>query len=170
MAETVEQRPSVLAQSTNYCAHQRTTAAILDGRYAEEVNVIAAPVEVYHPAFAGFVEEAFDEHVRLPEDVVTATARCMAATSQIVTPEGQRSSVTLQLLSELLSMELVPRSSKKRTSPDHAVLCDGIFTPSGTAMLAIVEEKAELGSSGEGSVQGSFSYREHWLQQEVSIR
>ncbi|RPD77102.1 hypothetical protein L226DRAFT_459785 [Lentinus tigrinus ALCF2SS1-7] len=34
--------------------------------------------------------------------------------------------------------------------------------PFGVAGLAIVEEKAELGFGGDGSVQGSFSYAQHW--------
>ncbi|EKM50342.1 uncharacterized protein PHACADRAFT_264967 [Phanerochaete carnosa HHB-10118-sp] len=148
-------------QPINYRAHQLTPCAILDGRRASSQTCICPPIELFHESFAQFRAIAFDDTHQPPEGVIVSTLELMKNASAIATSEAARSGSTRKMLGKLLNLPAVQTVDRNKNSPDHVMICS-CRQLSGTAALAIIEEKAELGTSGEGSVQGSFSYMSHW--------
>ncbi|RPD56942.1 hypothetical protein L226DRAFT_615287 [Lentinus tigrinus ALCF2SS1-7] len=139
--------PSRNCQPNHYHEHQSGENPILDGRYGNKHTTIAPPVEDFHYAFAQFKAECHDEQTPLPEEFVRRIGELMDTVSQIkVDDELGRQANTRSLLSNILSATF------------------GQVVNS-LAALAILEEKDELGTSGDGSVQGSFSYLQHWMDQ-----
>ena len=159
--------PSVSSQPRNYKKHQGGDAPILDGRYDTIPTSAAVPVEVFHPAFAHFLALARDDTFQPPDDVVWLTKDFIHSTSQIVAAESPRQMTTRGMLSQLLGYPAIQTVQLNKSSADHMMpySCRGDVL--GTAALAIIEEKPELGTSGEGSVQGSFSFIQHWNDQRV---
>ena len=159
--------PSVSSQPRNYKKHQGGDVPILDGRYDTLPTSAAVPVEVFHPAFAHFLALARDDTFQPPDDVVRLTADFIHSTSQIVVTESPRQMTTRGMLSKLLGYPAIQAVQLNKSSADHMMpySCRGEVL--GTAALAIIEEKPELGTSGEGSVQGSFSFIQHWNDQRV---
>ena len=159
--------PSVSSQPRNYKKHQGGDAPILDGRYDTIPTSAAVPVEVFHPAFAHFLALARDDTFQPPDDVVWLTKDFIHSTSQIVAAESPRQMTTRGMLSQLLEYPAIQTVQLNKSSADHMMpySCRGDVL--GTAALAIIEEKPELGTSGEGSVQGSFSFIQHWNDQRV---
>ncbi|PCH37406.1 hypothetical protein WOLCODRAFT_84409 [Wolfiporia cocos MD-104 SS10] len=146
----------------NYHTHQSGIFAILDGRYGDSPNTIAPPVEIYHPVFASFVAEDRDDTLGLPTDFVQKVAKLLRTVSQIATIERSREATTRSLLSDLLNLTIVQMVNRNSTSADYIVTYHRGSQPLGAAAIAIVEEKDELGSSGDASVQGSLAFIEHW--------
>ncbi|KAI0752049.1 hypothetical protein C8Q74DRAFT_1308285 [Fomes fomentarius] len=153
--------PSVSAQPPHYFTRQSSDAPILDGRYASSILGVAAPVEVSHPAFATFLGCANDASLSVPDDVVKTTAQFMLCQSQIATAEKLRRD-TRKHLKKLVGYSVGQKLNWYGTSSDHIMTLALEVEPYEQASLALIEEKAELGTSGEGSVQGSFSYYEYW--------
>ncbi|KAH9967790.1 hypothetical protein BGW80DRAFT_678631 [Lactifluus volemus] len=157
--------PSVSSQPRNYKKHQGGDVPILDGRYDTFPTSAAVPVEVFHPAFAHFLALARDDTFQPQDDVVQLTADFIHSTSQIVATESPRQMTTRGMLSKLLGYPAIQTVQLNKSSADHMMpySCRGEVL--GTAALAIIEEKPELGTSGDGSVQGSFSFIQHWNDQ-----
>ncbi|PCH34829.1 hypothetical protein WOLCODRAFT_165848 [Wolfiporia cocos MD-104 SS10] len=154
--------PSANCNPANYYTHQNGIFAILDGRYGDSPNTIAPPVEIYHPVFASFVAEDRYDALDLPTDFVQKVAKLLRTVSQIATIEKSRQATTRSLLSDLLNLTIVQMVNRNSTSADYIVTYHRGSQPLGAAAIAIIEEKSELGSSGDASVQGSFSFIEHW--------
>ncbi len=93
----------------------------------------------------------------------------MDAVSKIETDEVPRRATTRSLLSNLLSASFGQLVNSDKMSTDHLHSYIRARPPLGLAGVAIVEEKAELGFSGDGSVQGSFSYSQHWLDGDRAV-
>ncbi|KAG7440622.1 uncharacterized protein BT62DRAFT_937879 [Guyanagaster necrorhizus] len=72
--------------------------------------------------------------------------KLMRTASQISTDEFEREDPTKNILSQLLN-----------------------HPPPAVAAGVICEEKEELGWSGEGSIQGSFSYAQYWTQKDAQV-
>ena len=155
--------PSQNCRPPDYYRYQDGPTPILDGRYANHPNTIALPVEDFHSAFACFVAQHKVERLQPPEEFVRKCCQYMDATSKIGTDEKRRESDTRQLLSNLLSATFTQLVNEDRTSANHTMVYSRDKAPLGLAALAIVEEKTELGTGGDGSVQGSFTYTQHWL-------
>ncbi|RDX41429.1 hypothetical protein OH76DRAFT_1449674 [Lentinus brumalis] len=155
--------PSRNCQPKHYYDYQCGTFPILDGRYGSRPTTIAPPVEDFHYAFAQFKAECRDEQIQPPEEFVRQVVELMDAVSKIKTDEVPRQATTRSLLSNLLSASFGQLVNSNKTSADHVHSYSRERPPLGLAGVAIVEEKAELGSSGDGSVQGSFSYSQHWM-------
>ena len=81
--------------------------------------------------------------------------------------KSPRQMTTRGMLGKLLEYPAIQTVQLNKSSADHMMpySCKGDVL--GTAALAIIEEKPELGTSGEGSVQGSFSFIQHWNDQKV---
>ncbi|KIY73275.1 hypothetical protein CYLTODRAFT_440083 [Cylindrobasidium torrendii FP15055 ss-10] len=156
--------PSLSAQPRNYIAFQNGTTPITDGRYGKSVNDPGIPVELFHPAFAEFRSVANDNTQQPPLDLIELTLDFMRGVARISTDEASRQGFTRRMLAEIISVGVVQTVNSNKSSADHIVL----NMTHGAAALAVIEEKPELGHSGEGSVQGSFSYLQHWsdVQQE----
>lgn len=156
--------PSTSALPVNYAqAQQDEGRYIVDGRYAKACPLRAAlPVELFHPVFAQFVTGMADEQLQVPEDVVKDTAKLMLHLSQIAVKEKQRED-TCDDLSDILDCDITQTVDRNRTCSDHIIIYNRPSHPKDQIALAIIEEKAELGSGGsDPSVQGSFSYEAHW--------
>ena len=154
--------PCVSARSRNYRHNQDGQLPILDGRYGGNGPLpVAPPIEVFHPAFASFVADLADHNMQVPADVVTTTANFMRSLSEIAVSEGSRTD-TRSALTDLLAA-VVQQTVNHKSSTDHIIVFNRTSAPYQQAVLAVVEEKGELGSGLDPSVQGSFSYIEHWI-------
>jgi hypothetical protein len=160
LSESRKATPSVASKPLNYREFQNGLAPILDGRYGTTQNPVALPVEIHHSAFAYFSALARDTERELPNDIIGLTVQLTDVSSQIVTTEVERQSTTRDLLSKILQFPIIQTEHQNRNSPDHAAIYS--HTGIGTAAICIFEEKAELGTSGDPSTQGSFSYLQHW--------
>ncbi len=161
--------PSLSAQPPHYFTRQSSDAPILDGRYASSLLGVAAPVEVSHPAFATFLGCVNDASLSVPDDIVKTTAQFMLGQSQIATAERLRTD-TRKHLRKLVGYSARQNVNWNGTGSDQIITLGLKVEPYGQASLALVEEKAELGTSGEGSVQGSFSYYEYWNDDDSKVR
>ncbi|KAJ8482566.1 hypothetical protein ONZ51_g5275 [Trametes cubensis] len=158
--------PSRNCQPKQYYEHQCGDNPILDGRYGSKPTTVAPPVEDFHYAFAQFKAQCSDEQLPVPEEFVRKVDEVTIAVSKIkVDGELSPEANTRSLLSNLFSATFGQLDNSTKTSADNVYSYSRVRQPLGLAALAIVEEKAELGSSGDGSVQGSFSYMQHWLDQ-----
>ncbi|KAI0720807.1 hypothetical protein C8T65DRAFT_735744 [Cerioporus squamosus] len=155
--------PSHNCKPPNYRKYQLGPTPILDGRYADTPNTIAPPVENFHYAFASFVAEYRDERTQPPEEFVRKVGKLMGAVSTIATNEICRESDTRGLLCGLLYATFGELLNSNRRSVDHILSYRREGPSLGLAALAIIEDsELELGTSDDGSVQGSFSYIQHW--------
>ena len=163
--------PSQNCRPSNYRRNQLSpVTAILDGRYADTPITIAPPVEDFHYVFASFVAESRNENMQPPDDFVREVSAVMDAVAQIGMDELPRQTDTRTLLSRLLSVTFGQPANSNRTSADHILTFSRDSPPLGRAALAIVEETFEPGSSHDGSVQGSFSYVQHWTDPSQKVR
>ncbi|GJJ15115.1 hypothetical protein Clacol_009390 [Clathrus columnatus] len=157
--------PSVNAKSANYRAFQDRKIPIHDGRYGKRKRFTLAPlVELYHPVFAEFKSNISDESLRIPQDIVQQTAKMMVNTSQIQHKEFLRTKPTRLLMAELMYHGLAQSVNFNKSAPDHIALSIRLQPPAEASAVAIIEEKSELGSSGDASVQCAFSYTQFWSQ------
>ncbi len=161
--------PSQNCKPKTYFKIQCGDFPILDGRYGDKPTTIAPPVEDFHYAFAQFRAELRDEQLQPPEEFVRQVAALMDHVSQIQTDEVRRQTTTRSLLSNILSATFAQLVNSNKTSADHIHSFSRVSPPLGIAGLAIVEEKAELGAGGDGSVQGCFSYIQHWMNESQMV-
>ncbi|KAF5340859.1 hypothetical protein D9757_014810 [Collybiopsis confluens] len=140
--------PSVSAQPTNYYQYQTRPTALVDGRYSNDASkVAAAPIEFFHPVFAAFLGYLKDNE-RIDPELLRNTHEMMHSASQIATAEHQRERKTQAHLAKILNKGVGQISVYNKGTPDHSVTftCEGF--PLGVALLAALEEKGELGTSG----------------------
>ncbi|KAI0073420.1 hypothetical protein K474DRAFT_1686212 [Panus rudis PR-1116 ss-1] len=164
-----EHTPSKGAAPKQYREIQDGDSPLLDRRYATRRTPVAAPIEAYHPVFAYFLAEYAREDLDPPSEIVSHTMKLMDSASQIATREAQRAESTRDALSDLLRHPVVQTVNPNLTSSDHMLLYMRQEDPRGSAAMIIIEEKYELGQSGEGCVQGSLSYHAHWIQDRGSL-
>ncbi len=150
----------------HYYEHQSATP-ILDGRYGGTPNTFALPVEDFQWVFASFAAELRDETLALSENLVRAVGHLMRDVSRLhISDERGREPETRYIVHELLSStfrKLLGGHPSNTQSDNRLVWTYGRKEhPVGSAPLAIVEEKAKLGFGGDGAVQGSFAYAQHW--------
>ncbi|KAI0071281.1 hypothetical protein K474DRAFT_1669143 [Panus rudis PR-1116 ss-1] len=162
--KTPEFTPSKGATPTAYRLIQNGECPLLDRRYASQLLPIAAPIEIYHPVFPYFLAEIAREDLTPPSDFVSSTMAFMKSVSQIATRESERAGNTREALYKLLGQPIGQTVNPDRSSADHCIGLQCRGEPSGLAGLVFVEEKFEMGQSGEGCVQGSLSYHAHWRQ------
>ncbi|EIW58870.1 uncharacterized protein TRAVEDRAFT_37662 [Trametes versicolor FP-101664 SS1] len=159
--------PSKNAQPRQYREYQAGPAPILDGRYALSPNPVTMPVELFHSAFATFLAIAGDDTRQPSEDVIDGTVKLMKTASQIGTSEALRQPESSQILTQLLDYPVMQSLNQNRTVADHVIVHSRLVDPKGSALLCVCEEKLEIGSSGDATVQGSFSYIQHWAQENL---
>ncbi|TFY69880.1 hypothetical protein EVG20_g2962 [Dentipellis fragilis] len=163
-AEHSEHANHNLTKLTEHCGSPDLCGEhpILDGRYGNKHTTVAPPVEDFHYTFAQFKAGYCDESMQLPEDFVRLVGKITDDISMIKADELCHQSCTSSLLSTLLSSTFKQLVNSNRASADHIQSYSRERPSPGLAGQAFVEEKAELGSSGDGSVHGSFSYTQHW--------
>ncbi|RDX49331.1 hypothetical protein OH76DRAFT_1483274 [Lentinus brumalis] len=157
--------PSQNCKPNTYYKIQCGDFPILDGRYGDEPTTVAPPVENFHYVFAQLKAELRDEQLQPPEEFVRQVAELMDSVSQIQTDEVRRQTTTRSLLNNILSATFAQLVDSNNTPAGHVYSFSRVSPPLGIAGLAIVEETAELGAGGDGSVHGSFSYIQHWMNE-----
>ncbi|KAM5530485.1 hypothetical protein V8D89_015839 [Ganoderma adspersum] len=130
--------------------HQDGPNPLYNGRYgAKKANLKAAPVQIYHPTFTAFLAYRKDA-TEIPTDIIITTRDLMKSLSEVVEKEAHCMQ-TRALLSSLLGHLLIEIKNSNRTIADHiGTLSLGVFV--------IVEEKLDMGKSGDAVTQGSFSW------------
>ncbi|KAG7441371.1 uncharacterized protein BT62DRAFT_937134 [Guyanagaster necrorhizus] len=93
------------------------------------------------------------------------TFQLMRTPSQISTDEFEREDPTRNILSQLLNRPVFQLLNPKTDS--GYILQFQRRSPPAVAAGVICEEMEELGWSGEGSIQGSFSYAQYWTQKDI---
>nr|VWP01650.1 Uncharacterized protein [Ganoderma boninense] len=150
--------PSKGAKTPKYRANQEGDSPLYDGRYgANKANLKAAPVEIYHPAIASFLVGMEDKALKVPDDVVFATAKLMHSLSEVIKNEKDRTD-TRPILKELIRQQFDSIMNTNRTVADHVAPSDTKSPFEDKAALVIVEEKVEMGKSGDAVVQGALSW------------
>ncbi|KAG7440396.1 uncharacterized protein BT62DRAFT_938068 [Guyanagaster necrorhizus] len=96
------------------------------------------------------------------------TAELMRTASRISTNEFARQGPTRNILSQLLNRPFFQEFNLNKKNSDHIVQSKRTSPPT-LAAGVICEEKAELGWSGEGSIQGSFSYAQYWTLKDTQV-
>ena len=162
--------PSTLAQPSNYFKRQAGPNPLRDGRYSDSTKPIpvAAPIEIFHPAFAGFKADMDDLDLDLPEDYCKKVGDFMTTLSQITRSELERQKKTRGHLQELLGMATTPGQNSRGGGVDHQITLS-IKDPAATVGLALIEEK-EIGSGNDGMVQASFYYVDQCQESFNSVR
>uniref|UniRef100_A0A0W0FWL1 Uncharacterized protein n=1 Tax=Moniliophthora roreri TaxID=221103 RepID=A0A0W0FWL1_MONRR len=153
--------PSFSSQPVNYKNIQDGAAPIPDGRYRWNLNPLGVPVEIIHPAFAQFRALAADTSLPLPEDIARFTAQLTVSAPQVSINEAPRQEHIRRFLNRILSYDIIQALDRNETLSDLVWLYSRTEEPLGVAAAGIIVEDAELGTSGEGSVQGSFAFLQH---------
>jgi len=161
--------PSLACLPKEYLNYQNGEYPILDGRCGQIPTPLAPPVTVFHPAFAYFIGASCDTTQTPPRDIVIATRDAMNAASRIQVSEADRRASTREFLSKILSCQGSQIVNSNRTVADHTFLYVRPNSPRDSTAIAIVEEKAELGTGGDPSVQSYFSYFQFWKDNEACI-
>ncbi|KAF5338778.1 hypothetical protein D9757_014993 [Collybiopsis confluens] len=156
--------PSQSCQPLKYVEYQARVTPVYDGRYAEVPNTTAAPIEIYHPVFAFFLGCLRDRtKLKVDSSLLKKTHKIMRSTSKIATSENQRETATREFLADILGCGIQQNIIDRKAIPDHVVSHNLAGEKvAGNAGLAIVEEKSEIGTSGDAVTQGTFSYLAYW--------
>ncbi|KAJ2912118.1 hypothetical protein MD484_g8294, partial [Candolleomyces efflorescens] len=158
--------PLFQVSQAEYFNFQTGETPIFDGRYTAEQNTVALPVEIFYDGFAEFNADCHDESLEVEPEILKLTIQLMDASSRIVNRESERQCTSRDLIHQLIQYSLTQTTLPNRPSADRTTLHIRRTEPFGTAALAIVEEKGELGTSGEGSIQGCFSFVRHWADRQ----
>ncbi|KZT06278.1 uncharacterized protein LAESUDRAFT_700627 [Laetiporus sulphureus 93-53] len=161
--------PSVAAQTKNYIKFQNRNTPFLDGRYASigHIPTLALPIVVYDPIFATFVANL--DRSDLVDDEMRKTAlHFMSHASHIRDLEKEHSISNREQLRKMLQSAIESIAAGIRDAKaDHIIphICEMETGPE-MAALGIIEEKPELGKSGDAIVQAQFYYRVYWGKRE----
>ena len=93
----------------------------------------------------------------------------MNAVSRIQVSETERYASTREFLGKILLCGGIQIMNSNRTVADHFFPYTRTTDPKGTTPIAIVEEKAELGTGGDPAVQSYFSYFQFWKDNEACL-
>ncbi|EIW56441.1 uncharacterized protein TRAVEDRAFT_38414 [Trametes versicolor FP-101664 SS1] len=137
-------------------------ACILDGRYANKLNPIPPPVEIFHPAFAAFIADSQNPNLAVPVEFLRKLPKLMTVLSKISTSEANRTAACDVPLQEALGFGLAPMCSGSGGQPDLGRTYTRVTEPLGTALLTLIEEKSEPGNGNDPCVQASFAYANYW--------
>lgn len=155
--------PSASCQPVSYFAIQDGQACILDGRYANKLNPIPPPIEIFHPAFAAFIADSQNPNLAVPVEFLRKLPKLMTALSKISTSEANRTvACDVPLVQEALGFRLAPMRSGSGGQPDLWRTYTRVTEPLGTALLTLIEEKSEPGNGNDPCVQASFAYANYW--------
>ena len=147
--------PSKSAEPENYTKSQ-LAYSIYDGRYdAKKARTsVAPPVELFHPAFAQFLDDSRSD-LAPPDEIVRTTVAYMKAASAIYPSEAQRQNKLKPILGKMLDVTIQSIMNEDKTIPD------GIVEGEKNLMLFLVflkEEKNEIGEGGsDPSTQAGLS-------------
>jgi hypothetical protein len=114
--------PSISAKSQEYRRYQ-CNSPIYDGRYDanDPTDTIAPPIQLFHPAFAHFLDDVKNNDLPVPEDVIRVTVEYMRNSSGIYGSEDQRTAALQSVLEDALGVKIV-----KRVNAD-ASKADGVY-------------------------------------------
>ena len=162
--------PSISAKSNEYRKYQRDSP-IYDGRYDanDPTDTIAPPIQLFHPAFAHFLDDVTNQDLPVPEEVIRVTVKYMRNSSAIYESEDQRTAALKSLLEDVLGVKIVKRVNADGSKPD------GVYEAElrGTkikVILVLLEHKNELGDGHcDPSRQAGLSYTRFSAQDDVGF-
>jgi hypothetical protein len=161
--------PSKNASSNAYRKYQHNLP-IYDGRYDAQhpTSTTAPPVQLFHPAFAHFLDDVANPGtVDIPDNVLQATVAFMRSTSAIYHKDDDRKEV-LSHLSTALQFPIIRVINQDASSPGNIMLVPLCNNINEVAALLINEDKREIGEGGSDlSTQASLSMVRFWAQNDV---
>ncbi|KZT05463.1 uncharacterized protein LAESUDRAFT_681482 [Laetiporus sulphureus 93-53] len=152
--------PSVAAEAQNYYDFQNGDTPFLDGRCASEQPLVPAPIVIYDPIFPTFIADLSGSEP-VDDDMMRRTQEFMVLVSEIHVAERAHYASHCEALKGILQSAVESIAPLSGSASDHII---PYVRETETAALAIVEEKAGLGKSGDAVVQAEFSYRLYWKE------
>jgi hypothetical protein len=165
--------PSVQAKSNTYSKMQEGMHPIYDGRYAADCprDTLILPAMFYHSAFAQFLDDIGDPTLEVPVHKIQASSDFITQSSFVYASEEARRNAFLPHLNIAIGHTFLTLSNSDRTQPDGIVHLNpaGIFSPlvATPILLALREDKNEIGAGNDPSIQGVLSTRRFWALPEV---
>jgi hypothetical protein len=163
--------PSSGSKSEYYREFQRSFP-ILDGRYNlhYSTSTVGPSIEIYHPAFASFIDDIQNNHHEVPTPVLKATSKLMVAISALHLTERTRTENITRHLSDALSYGSVESRNPDRTAPDATIILPLGDPINEWVPLLVREDKREVGDGGcDPTIQASLSAARLWCQPEVGV-
>ena len=162
--------PSKSSKSGGYRTFQLDDP-IYDGRYVANraTDTRAAPVQLYNPIFARFLDDIANNNLEVPTLVIRATARLMDRSSAIYDNEELRRQAISADLRDATSWDMPYVVNFDKSAADGtAASKTPVETGYQLAALSIREDKNEIGDGGsDPSTQASLSYGRFWAQHDV---
>lgn len=174
MTKLLESDPKS-AKSSGYITFQKQGEPIYDGRYpgpyvADQcVDTRAPPIQLYNAVFSQLLDGIANKDLKVPIEVIQATARLMKLASAIYQNEAQRRATIQEELTTAISVAIDVVSNSVRTLPNGTITTE-IFVGNGfkPAAICIKEHKNEIGGEGsDPSIQAGLSYGQFWAQNDV---
>ncbi|TFK72797.1 hypothetical protein BDN72DRAFT_815502 [Pluteus cervinus] len=146
--------------SNGYITFQSSGVPIYDGRYVpnKTPDTRAPPIQLYHPAFAGFLDDIGNDTLEVPTEVVRATARFMHASSALYDDENTR------------RLEVVPHLAQAISIQDLGFTTfEGVATASLPAAFGPTHAAIIIHEFGEDpSTLAELSYGRFWVQNDCA--
>ncbi|KAG7439402.1 uncharacterized protein BT62DRAFT_983431 [Guyanagaster necrorhizus] len=136
------------AKSKNYFDHQSNDTPILNSCYSLWQIAISPLIKLYYHIFTSFQACIHDESLPVLADIIQLTAELTRTASQISTNAFMCQGSTRNILWQLLNHPVFQELNLNKMNSNHI---------------------AELGWSGKGSIQGSFSYAQYWMQEDTQV-
>src|SRR5271163_5267977 len=110
--------PSSCSKSGYYREFQ-CSLPIFDGRYNLDysTSTVGPSIEIYHPAFASFMDDIRNNHYEVPIPTLKATSKLMVAISALHSTERTRTENITRHLSDAISYGSVESHNPDRTAP-----------------------------------------------------
>jgi hypothetical protein len=160
--------PSTAAKSQEYRIYQHSSP-IYDGRYDAKnpTDTIAPPIQLFHPAFAHFLDDITNKDLPVPEHILKVTVEYMRKSSAIYEDEGQRTAMLRSLLEDALGITILKRVNADGSNPDGVYEAE-LRGSKIKVILVLLEHKNELGDGGsDPSRQAGLSFSRFACQGDV---
>ena len=160
--------PSISAKSQEYRKFQRNSP-IYDGRYDAKnpTDTIAPPIQLFHPAFAHFLDDVTNQDLPVPEHIIKVTVEYMRKSSAIYECEEQRTATLRSLLEDALGITILKRVNADRSKPDGVYEAE-LRGSKIKVFLVLLEHKNELGDGAcDPSRQAGLSFTRFAAQDDV---
>jgi hypothetical protein len=151
--------PLISAKSQEYRKYQHNSP-IYYGHYDEKnpTATIAPPIQLFHPAFAHFLDNIMNQDLPVPEHILKLTVEYMRKSSAIYEGEDQWTAALTSLLENALRITILKRVNMDRSKPDGVYEAE-LRGSKIKVILVLLEHKNELGDGGcDSSRQAGLSF------------
>ena len=137
--------PLTSAKSQEYRKYQGNSP-IYDGCYDAKnpTDTIAPPIQLFHPAFAHFLDDVTNQDLPVPEHILKVTVEYMQKSSAIYEGEEQRTATLRLLLEDALGTTILKRVNADGSKPDGVYEAE-LRGSQIKVFLVLLEHKNELG-------------------------